>query len=116
MEASGHPAVRYDDGGVLKHLHNAYLEAAVELGLIGLGLFLAIQLGLLGSLVRRLGGGAASAPVGRDLIVFLLCALVLLLIWDLFDARVVRQDWRGHWTLLGGAALGLALRPIGAPR
>jgi O-antigen ligase len=116
MGASNDPAVRYEDGGVLKHLHNSYLEAAVELGLPGLALFLAIQLGLLAALARRLRGGGGPAPAQRDLLVFLLAALVLLLVWELFDYRVIRQDWRGYWTLVAGGALGVVLRPLGRLR
>jgi O-antigen ligase len=115
MDASGNPAVRDPDDVPLKHQHNTYLELAVQLGLVGLLLFLGLHLGLMALVAARLRG-AAGQGADRDILVFLLAGLVLLLVWDLFDYRAVRQDWRGHWTLLAGAALSLGLRPIGGRR
>lgn len=112
MSASGEPGVVYKDGGVLKHLHNTYLQTAVELGLIGLTIFVAIHIGLITTLWRRLRAVAGDRRASSDLPAFLLAALVLLIVWDLFDYRVIRQDWRGYWTLLAGAALGTGLRPL----
>jgi len=111
MEASGELALRSPEGIVLKHLHNTYLEAAVQLGLGGLVLFLALHLGLIGLVARRLASAddASTGDSDRDCLIFLVAALVLLLVWDLFDYRLVRQDWRGYWTLLAGAALSLGL-------
>jgi O-antigen ligase len=116
MAASGEAGVRHKDGGVLKHLHNSYLEAAVQLGLIGLAMLLVIQLGLLEVVRRRLGLSTAKSPWNADVLVFLLAAMVLLMVWDLFEYRVIRQDWRGYWTLLAGASLAAGLRSLGTPR
>jgi O-antigen ligase len=115
MDASGNPAVRDPDDVPLKHQHNTYLELAVQLGLVGLLLFLGLHLGLMALVAARLRGGAGQGA-DRDILVFLLAALVLLLVWDLFDYRAVRQDWRGYWTLLAGAALSLGLRPVSRGR
>ena len=117
MDASGNPAVRSPKNDrPLKHLHDTYLELAVQLGLVGLLLFLALHLGLIGLVARQLRVAGPEQGARRDILVFLVAALVLLLVWDLFDVRAVRQDWRAFWALLAGAALGLGLRPEGAPR
>jgi O-antigen ligase len=121
MDASGELALRSLEGVVLKHLHNTYLEAAVQLGLGGLVLFLALHLGLIGLVARRFlsADDASTGDSDRDCLIFLVAALVLLLVWDLFDYRLVRQDWRGYWTLLAGAALSFGvwsgLRPSMRP-
>jgi len=112
MSTSGEPGVLYSGGGVLKHLHNTYLQTAVELGLIGLAILVAIHIGLIATVWQRLGASAGDHRLSSDLPIFLLAALVLLIVWDLFDYRVIRQDWRGYWTLLAGAALGIGLRPL----
>jgi heptosyltransferase-1 len=105
--------VRDTEGKPLQHLHNSYLEAAVQLGLLGLGLFLLLQLGLLAALWRRLRTARGRE---RDLALAVFSALILLLVWDLFDFRALNQDWRGFWTFLGGAALALVLSPATAGR
>jgi O-antigen ligase len=109
MDASGSPALRSPEDEPLKHLHNSYLELAVQLGAIGLLLFLALHLGLVAVVAGRLRVAGTGGDTGRDILVFLLSALVLLLVWDLFDYRAVRQDWRGYWALVAGAALGIGL-------
>jgi len=118
MDASGELALRSPEGVVLKHLHNTYLEAAVQLGLGGLVLFLALHLGLIGLVARRFlsADDASTGDSDRDCLIFLVAALVLLLVWDLFDYRLVRQDWRGYWTLLAGAALSFGVRSGLRPR
>ncbi len=106
MTEGADPGVQDPDGRALQHLHNSYLEAGVQLGLPGLGLFLLLQFGLLAALWRHLRAGAE-----RDLTAALFAALILLLVWDLFDFRALNQDWRGYWAFLGGAALALVLFP-----
>jgi heptosyltransferase-1 len=113
MALRAEPGVQTPSGRPLQHLHNSYLEAAVQLGLVGLGLFLALQLGLLAALWRRL---RASNGRERDLAAALFAALLLLLVWDLFDFRALNQDWRGFWTFLGGAALAVVLFPAARDR
>ena len=113
MALRAEPGVQTPSGRPLQHLHNSYLEAAVQLGLPGLGLFLALQLGLLAALWRRL---RSSTGRERDLAASLFAALLLLLVWDLFDFRALNQDWRGFWTFLGGAALAVVLFPAATGR
>jgi O-antigen ligase len=96
--------------GVLKHLHNSYLELLTQLGLVGFGLWMTIGLMLLWPLydaVRR-------AQLSADLGLFLILALLYLALWSLFNFRMVHQDFRGYWALLGGAALSIGLYRRGA--
>jgi O-antigen ligase len=97
--------------GVLKHLHNSYLEILTQLGLVGLALWMAMAVLLMLGIV----GGLRQGSLSRDLGLFLLLALLYLALWSLFNFRMVHQDFRGYWALLAGVALSLALyRPAAA--
>jgi len=47
--------------------------------------------------------------LAADLYLFLLSAFVLLLLWSLFDYRVVHQDWRFYWLLPRGDRFSFSL-------
>lgn len=107
MAASGNPNVIIDTGEVLKHLHNTYVEALVQTGILGLALAGLLIASLMQGLVRARDTGS----VPRDLFIFLALALVFLLLWSLFDYRALHQDWRSFWALLAGTILSFSLPP-----
>ena len=104
--------VWHPEDGVLKHLHNSYLELLVQLGLVGFGLWMLIASLLLWAVYDAMRRGRVS----RDLGLFLILALLYLALWSLFNFRMVHQDFRGYWALLAGAALSLALYRRGGTR
>ena len=63
IELSGEPALRMPDGAPLVHVHNTYVEILVQLGWVGLLLWLAILFALLASLRRGLQMGRLSPDV-----------------------------------------------------
>ena len=105
MVASADPALQADGGGALKHLHNTYLELLVQLGLVGLLLWLGLSVCLLLSVLKAWRSQVLSPDLAR----FLILAIVYLSLWDLFDFHATHQDWRGLWALLAGAALSAGL-------
>lgn len=92
-------------GGVLKHLHNSYLELLTQLGLVGFGLWMTMAVLLFWGVGQALRQGHLSTDLG----LFLLLALLYLALWSLFNFRMVHQDFRGYWSLLAGAALSVTL-------
>ncbi len=110
LEHSRQRAGFTNDGVRLQHLHNSALELLVQLGLVGLMLWLA----LLAALAHGVWQSRRKALVERDLAAFVLAALVMITVWSLFNFRMLNQDWRGCWVLLAGAMLALhplSLRP-----
>ena len=79
---------------VMRELHNTYLDVAVELGLVGLGLFLALVGTALVQVQRALG----AFNTNRAAALALLLALVALLIASFF---MPNKDMRYLWLLLG---------------
>jgi len=78
------------------HVHNTYLDALVELGSIGGGLFAAAAVLLLGMLWR--GQRAGSVPA--DLAIFLFGAVAMLSIWSLSNVRYDHVDGRHYHLML----------------
>ncbi|NEX16253.1 MAG: hypothetical protein C1943_06400 [Halochromatium sp.] len=95
----------HPEDGVLKHLHNSYLELLTQLGLVGFGLWMLIAILLLWAVYAAVRGKQLS----QDLGLFLILALLYLALWSLFNFRMVHQDFRGYWALLAGTALSMAL-------
>lgn len=95
----------HPDDGVLKHLHNSYLELLTQLGLVGFGLWMAIAV----LLVWGVGDALRRGRLSTDLGLFLAFSLLYLALWSLFNFRMVHQDFRGYWALLAGAALSFSL-------
>jgi O-antigen ligase len=79
---------------VLRELHNTYLDVAVELGLIGLALFLA----LVGSALTEVRKAAAAVTPEQAAAFALLLALIALLVASFF---MPNKDMRYLWLLLG---------------
>lgn len=100
MEQSGDPGLQ-DREKTLRHLHNTYLDVAVQFGAIGAALVGTLVLLLLRGLWRAVREGRCPADIG----VFLLTEFVFTLVWSLWNYRVVHQDWRVFWVLLAGASL-----------
>ncbi len=105
LAASGDPTVMSVDVGPLVHLHNTYLEVLVQLGLLGLLLWL----GILALLFRAVHKGYVAGCIDADVARFLALALLFLMLWNLFDFHAMRQPWRAYWALLAGAALSVGL-------
>jgi O-antigen ligase len=105
LAASDDPSVMLIDYGPIEHLHNTYLEVLVQLGLVGLVLWL----GLFGLLVRSVSKARANRQVDRDVARFLVLALLYLMFWNLFDFHAMHQSWRAYWAVLAGAALSVGL-------
>jgi O-antigen ligase len=111
---SGEVGLWNPEDGVLKHLHNSYLELLAQLGIVGFGLWMSMLAILLWGVVAAMRGGRLSHDLGW----FVLFALLYLAIWSLFNFRMVNQDFRGYWAMLGGIALSFGLhrdaaRPVG---
>jgi hypothetical protein len=79
---------------VMRELHNTYLDVAVELGLIGLALFLA----LVGKALVEVRAALAGIGPERAAAIALGLALVALLVASLF---MPNKDMRYLWLLLG---------------
>jgi len=86
------------DGSWLPHLHNTYIDVAVQLGLVGL-LWTLLIIGLLVVSARRSCG---SGLLDRRHALFLVGVLVLIAVWALFNYRVIHRDWRFSWIMLAG--------------
>lgn len=105
MQAGNSTNVRSEDGQVLKHLHNTYLEILVQFGTIGLLLFAA----LIVHLIRGLWLAAKRNRISADYAIFLLSAWTYSLAWAFFNFRALHQDWRVYWIILAGASLSWVL-------
>ncbi|MEJ2325273.1 MAG: O-antigen ligase family protein [Chromatiaceae bacterium] len=105
IEHSGRPDIR-DGAFWLDHLHNTYLEILVQLGAIGFGL---ISLMLL-VLVRGVAQECRSGRMSGDLCRLFAASLAFVLVWNLFEYRVVKHDWTFFWILFAGTAYSFRLR------
>jgi O-antigen ligase len=105
IASSGETALGVGGDEVMDHLHNTYLELLVQLGLIGL----VIWLGLFVALFLSIGKAWRGQLLSADLALFLTLAIVYLSAWDLFDFHALHQGWRGLWALLAGSALSVGL-------
>ena len=95
------------DNYVPPHLHDAYLQALVGLGIVGAGLLLAT----FALLVRELWLAQRAGNAGRVLYWALLGCLGILLIVNLFDYLTWRFDYlRAPLELLLGCCFALSLR------
>jgi len=78
------------------HVHNTYLDALVELGSIGGGLFAAAAVLLLGMLWR----GRREGSIPPDLAIFLFGVAAMLSIWSLSNVRYDHVDGRHYHLML----------------
>ncbi|MGB5735749.1 MAG: O-antigen ligase family protein [Thiohalocapsa sp.] len=103
--ARGGPPLSAEDGGMLDHLHNTYLELLVQFGMIGLAFWFGMFIALLVSIRRARDMGRLDADVAR----FLVLSIVYLSLWNLIDFHATHQAWRGLWALLAGSALSVGM-------
>ena len=104
IAASGRPEALFDQDHWLPHLHNTYAEILVQFGAVGLTLIAALVWVLARSGFKAGCAGRLPADLGR----FYLVAFVFVLIWCLFNYRVVRTDWLFFWILVAGTLHGLS--------
>jgi O-antigen ligase len=105
---SGRDELRYDEKEWMPHLHNAYVEIAVQFGSLGL---------LLSSvLVWRLAGSTRRACLGGhlpgDLCRYFAVTLVFVLLWNMTNYRVIHHDWLSFWIIFAGSAYSVRLRAL----
>ncbi|WP_245731985.1 O-antigen ligase family protein [Thiocapsa roseopersicina] len=105
IAASGRADTLMDNLEWLPHLHNAYAETLFQLGTVGLLLAVA----LVWALVRATGNECRAGRIPADLCRLFVVTLVFVLIWNLFNYRVVRSDWMVFWILLAGSAYSFRL-------
>lgn len=111
IAASGRPDALLDNVNWLPHLHNTYAETAVQLGAVGLALGFA----LVWALVRSTRGECRAGRLPADLCRLFAVSLVFVLVWSLFNYRVVRSDWMFFWILFAGGAYSFHLAGRIAP-
>jgi O-antigen ligase len=104
---SGRPEALFDHDHWLPHLHNTYAEILVQFGAVGLTLIAVLVWALARSGFQAGRAGRLPADLGR----FYLVALVFVLIWCLFNYRVVRTDWLFFWILVAGTLYGFRMKP-----
>ena len=111
IAASGRTDTLLDNVNWLPHLHNAYAETLFQFGAVGLVLAIA----LVWALVRSTGTECRAGRLPADLCRLFLVTLVFVLIWNLFNYRVVRSDWMVFWILLAGSAYSFRLARLTEP-
>lgn len=89
----------------LDHLHNTYLEVLVQLGGAGLILLSAMT----GLLLLRGFRACRSGQTPGDLCRLFAVSFLFVLVWNLFEYRVVRHDWAFFWILFAGSAYSFGL-------
>lgn len=92
--------------GKWPHFHNSYIQILVELGLVGFMLYATALALMLSGLWRSLRSG--NMPL--DVFIFLTTAWVMVLVWSLFDTRMVHVDERFLLLMLSAAGLSYILR------
>ena len=100
IAASERPELMMEPGEWLPHLHNSYAELMVQFGAVGIVLMAALVSLLVQASWRECRSGSTSAALCR----YLLASLVFVLIWNLFNYRIVRHDGLFFWIVFGGTA------------
>nr|WP_158308390.1 O-antigen ligase family protein [Thiocapsa marina] len=111
IATSGRTDTLLDNVNWLPHLHNAYAETLFQFGAVGLLLAVA----LVWALARSTGNECRAGRLPADLCRLFLVTLVFVLIWNLFNYRVVRSDWMVFWILLAGSAYSFRLARLTEP-
>ena len=83
------------------HFHNAYLQIAIELGVVGLAVFGVVVMLLIGRLVDRF----RKKEVPLDIFVFLGGSWAMVFTWGLIDTRFSQSDGRFLLLMLLGATM-----------
>ncbi|MGA7980716.1 MAG: O-antigen ligase family protein [Chromatiaceae bacterium] len=105
IEHSERPELR-DGQFWLDHLHDTYLEALVQFGAVGFVLLTLVVWLLVLDSAKECRRGFMAADLCR----LFAAAFVFVLVWNIFEYRVVRHDWTFFWLLFAGAAYSFRLR------
>jgi O-antigen ligase len=98
IEAENAEELRHDGKESFDHLHNAYLELLLQLGLVGLCLVLCLAALMTVCLVRNFRQGKISIFWFS----FLFGNFVLISVYSLTDFRHLHWNWRFYWLILAG--------------
>jgi len=101
IDAENSVALKNPGGKSFDHLHNAYLEVLLQLGLTGLLLTLLCAALMLRCILADYRRGNLSIPM----LAFLLSNFVLIAIYSLTDFRHLHWNWRFYWLILAGIVL-----------
>jgi O-antigen ligase len=105
IEHSGRPDLR-DGPFWLDHLHNTYLEILVQFGVVGFGLISLMVLLLVLGVAQECRAGRMSGDLCR----LFTASVAFVLVWSLFEYRVVKHDWAFFSILFAGTAYSFRLR------
>jgi O-antigen ligase len=95
-------------GDWLEHLHSSYAELLVQFGALGFMLMAA----LLALVVHASWRGCRSDRVSAALCRYLLVSLVFVLIWSVFNYRIIRHDGLFFWIIFAGTAYSGRIRSL----
>ncbi|MEW8563371.1 MAG: O-antigen ligase family protein [Candidatus Thiodiazotropha sp.] len=98
VEAENAEALKHDGKESFDHLHNAYLELLLQLGLIGLCFVLWLAALMVTCLVRNFRQHSVSVYWFS----FLIGNFVLISVYSLTDFRHLHWNWRFYWLILAG--------------
>ncbi len=105
VDADDNPGLRDDRGMSFDHLHNAYLEVVLQLGLIGMVL-IALVCGLM---ISKLMEAYRHQRVSPYYIAFLFGNFVLISVYSLTDFRHLHWNWRFYWLIIAGISFAYSL-------
>ncbi len=108
LAASERPELMTAPGDWLPHLHNSYAELLVQFGAVGFVLMAVLVALLAHASWRECRSGRLCAALCR----YLLVSLVFVLIWNLFNYRMVRHDGLFFWIIFAGTAFSGRLRGL----
>ncbi|MCU7919249.1 MAG: O-antigen ligase family protein [Candidatus Thiodiazotropha sp. (ex Epidulcina cf. delphinae)] len=106
VEAENDIALQDPPGSGFDHLHNAYLEAVFQLGLVGFVL-IALICGLMFSMVME---SYRQKRLSVYFLAFLLSNFVLIAVYSLTDFRHLHWNWRFYWLIIAAVVYAFALR------
>ena len=105
IDAENNPALRDVRNISFDHLHNAYLEVAFQLGLIGI-ILIALICGLI---VSRIMEAYGKKRISIYFLAFLFSNFVLIAVYSLTDFRHLHWNWRFYWLLIAGITYAFTL-------
>jgi len=106
IEAENAIALKNPGGSTsFDHLHNAYLEVLLQLGLSGFVLITVVCVLLAGLVIR----GYRKQCLSSYLLAFLLGNFVLIAVYSLTDFRHLHWNWRFYWLIIAGIAFACRL-------
>jgi O-antigen ligase len=108
IATSERPELMTGPGDWLEHLHSSYAELLVQFGALGFMLMAA----LLALVVHASWRGCRSDRVSAALCRYLLVSLVFVLIWSVFNYRIIRHDGLFFWIIFAGTAYSGRIRSL----